>query len=559
MSEYSSLKQFLDEAKSTEFPAKLGKGNYVLFKNSGKRGSVKEFSIPISSLLSGFIDIRNNLTEFQDACYYVEGKWRSLGNSHFSDLALGSMINVQTKPMFTLLSKIVFWAMDSSGCRDDYIALNTQNVETVIQRLMALNDEYDWENVEKKLLKKTLIDAVKMEAKSAIALSKPFILLAGISGTGKSRFVRKQAKASDPGGQNYCHVAVRPDWHEPSDLLGYVSRLGAEGPSYIATDVLKFIAQAWTAATESVDTTTGKVTLSNNITPYWLCLDEMNLAPVEQYFADFLSILETRTWENGEYYCEPLLKPDVITTLSPEAQQDLRKNLGMADAVHDALWESFRQHGIEIPPNLIVAGTVNMDETTHGFSRKVIDRAMTLDFGEFFPNDFDLFFGGQPTPKTLTYSELTQVTPADLADVPADKDGLKSVQFLKQVNGLLKATPFELAYRALNELLLSVVCFNPQNDAELKGIWDDFLMTKVLPRIEGDDDKLQTDSDDNNLLNRLEKLLSDDCFAGIQQRPDFFREAAAGGGPLMTELRSLKTLRRMDQRLRTQGFTAFWP
>ena len=394
---------------------------------------------------------------------------------------------------------------------------------------------------------------------SRVPLPKPFILLAGISGTGKSRFVRKQARASDPSENNYCHVAVRPDWHEPSDLLGYISRIGTEGTRYITTDVLAFIAKAWIEAVDSTDTTK-KIIPKDNITPYWLCLDEMNLAPVEQYFADFLSILETREWKDGEYSCKPLMKPSVINKLEPAAQDGLRKNLGMEDISHDPLWQSFLEHGIGIPPNLIVAGTVNMDETTHGFSRKVIDRALTLDFGEFFPNDFDLFFNGQPTPKTLTCSRLTQASPDDLENVPADKGGTKSIAFLKQVNGVLKDTPFELAYRALNELLLSVVCFSPEDDDELKAVWDDFLMTKVLPRIEGDGDKLQEDGDGNNLLIELKVLLEGTgCFNGLQNRPDFLRESADENTPLLPPLRSLIKISRMNERLNSQGFTAFWP
>ena len=151
---------------------------------------------------------------------------------------------------------------------------------------------------------------------SGVSLPKPFLLLAGISGTGKTRFVREQANASaarfDPIPENYCLVPVRPDWHEPSDLLGYISRIGDGGARYVVTDLLCFIVKAWkhsvvTASAEGVD-----YNELNSICPFWLCLDEMNLAPVEQYFADYLSILETRKWENGVYSCDPLLKADSV-------------------------------------------------------------------------------------------------------------------------------------------------------------------------------------------------------------------------------------------------------
>ena len=107
--------------------------------------------------------------------------------------------------------------------------------------------------------------------------SKPFLLLAGISGTGKSRIVRELARACwDEGTEeynaqkpkNFQMVQVKPNWHDSSDLIGYVSRVSGKA-EYVAGDFLRFVAKAW----EDEDT------------PYFLCLDEMNLAPVEQYFA----------------------------------------------------------------------------------------------------------------------------------------------------------------------------------------------------------------------------------------------------------------------------------
>lgn len=115
--------------------------------------------------------------------------------------------------------------------------------------------------------------------------TKPFILLAGISGTGKSRLARtlafqtcsKEELRVDPRKPgNFELIPVRPNWLDSSELMGYVSRIHEE--KYIATAFLKFIAKAW----------------KNLDTPFFLCLDEMNLAPVEQYFVEYLSIIETR-------------------------------------------------------------------------------------------------------------------------------------------------------------------------------------------------------------------------------------------------------------------------
>ena len=385
-------------------------------------------------------------------------------------------------------------------------------------------------------------------------LPKQFILLAGISGTGKTRFVKQQAKRFTEDGSNYCIVPVRPDWHEPSDLLGYISRLGNNGSEYIVTDFLQFIVAAWKEISASVEG--GKIHYKDDCVPYWLCLDEMNLAPVEQYFADYLSIVETRYWEEGQYHCDALLNPSIFKQVDNLDQ--LKVQLNLAEDKHNDLWGYFLEKGISIPPNLIVAGTVNMDETTHGFSRKVIDRAFTIDFGEFFPNDYQAYFAAQTQAKTLSFPRYSQV---DLNLINEyDPDGSQSILFLEAINSVLKTTPFELAYRALNELLIAVVCFMPKGKTELQAVWDDFLMTKVLPRIEGDSEKLQDDGD-NSLLNQLESVLTEqlnDIWHDPESRPDLLREQI-DGGPILISCRSKKKLNWMKARLSANGFTSFWP
>ena len=417
--------------------------------------------------------------------------------------------------------------------------------------------------------------------KHTTTLSKPFLLLAGISGTGKTRFVREQAKATGSISENYRLTAVRPDWHEPSDILGYISRLN--GVEYVTTQVLQFIARAWRAIidaqldlndnnTESKLTVTGDKAQLNTVLPYWLCLDEMNLAPVEQYFADYLSILETREWhwddEQFEYCCDALLTAATIQQLDGKANTELRKSLGFEDEHYNDTWALFCEHGLGIPFNLVVAGTVNMDETTHGFSRKVIDRALSFDFGEFFPNNFDHFF--TPTVKTnaLSYPIHSHATTQYLRAF--DSDGTKSIHFLKAVNTVLNDTPFKLAFRALNELLLAVMSTQPTDQGELQAVWDDFLMHKVLPRIEGDYDKLAlinkaTSSNEQSLLTELAKVLQQeltDIWSTTdnpdKRRPDLYRKNEEDSALYIT-CRSKSKLAWMQQRLERSGFTSFWP
>jgi hypothetical protein len=288
----------------------------------------------------------------------------------------------------------------------------------------------------------------------------------------------------------------------------------------------------------------------------------------------------------------------------PDQKSALANSLGLnlKEPKDKELFEYFLKDGIPLPYNLIVAGTVNMDETTHGFSRKVIDRALTLDFGEFFPNDFDQYGKNAIKPVALSYPMLTQLESQSLdSDVALQE----TREFLKKVNEVLKGTMFELAYRALNEALVMVESFQPKSQLELCAVWDDFLMMKVLPRIEGDEDKLafinvasnqQSNNQNTNqnltvldqlfaVLNPVKKVektsssvveadesqadtaesvegdntlngLSAKMLAPIwkgEKRPDLLRD-----GVDAIECRSRKKIAQMQAKLK-RGFTSFWP
>lgn len=438
-----------------------------------------------------------------------------------------------------------------------YDAKNLPNDNTIASDLLELLELY--EKSEQALISfeesHNMTNAERVPSEK-FHLSKPFILLAGISGTGKSRYVKNQALAHNiEDRSNYCLIPVRPDWHEPSDLMGYVSGINTQ--RYIATEFLIFIVAAWKNAFASADKSGISLKPVVQITPYWLCLDEMNLAPVEQYFADYLAVIETCKWSGNNYECAPLLKAKVFSKNASIAAQ-LRNDLELNDAVFNGLWEYFSTKGIPLPPNLIVAGTVNMDETTHGFSRKVIDRAFSIDFGAFFPNDFSLYFGGQPLNRKLSFPVLTSVSKEDLQDIKADPDGAKSIAFISRINDVLASTPFELAYRALNELLISVACFQPETDIQLQAVWDDFLMTKVLPRIEGDAQKLQVTGQSSLLIRLIQQAKA--VLNGIwdTERPDLLR-SANDGGELLIPCRSKQKLSWMEKRLSENEFTSFWP
>lgn len=369
--------------------------------------------------------------------------------------------------------------------------------------------------------------------------SKPFLLLAGISGTGKSRIVRELARAcwkatdeeyNSQKPRNFEMVQVKPNWHDSSELIGYVSRVSGE-PVYVAGDFLKFVARAW----EEPDV------------PYFLCLDEMNLAPVEQYFAEYLSVVESRKADSsGSVTTDPILK---------KSEEDWYRILTGVLTGDDDVRNRFLNDGICIPQNLIVIGTVNMDETTFSFSRKVLDRAMTIEM-----NDVDLEGGLTHRHEQigkLSNNELVG-TAVEGVDVYNDNKATCDlvIDYLKKVNSKLEGTPFKIAYRTRNEFLLYVVNNIPykkhpdgEEDMEeyvIARALDEITNMKILSRIEGDETKVSA-----KFLESLEKTIKEGLEA-IFDGP-FAKEESDEAYKSI----SLAKLDEMKTRL-ASGYTSFW-
>lgn len=344
--------------------------------------------------------------------------------------------------------------------------------------------------------------------------TKPFLLLAGISGTGKSRIVKQMAFDSCPNNAvlrsdltspgNYCLIEVKPNWHDSTELIGYESQIGK--PHYQLTPFVMFLAKAMLHPT----------------VPFFVCLDEMNLAPVEQYFAEFLSVLESRTKIDGHIVSEPLIKAEIFRKYNME--KSLFSLEEEATAYNDGnrtveptppygkevdVYNTLKEKGLRIPENVIVIGTVNMDETTHQFSRKVIDRAMTIEmnlpegdpFMDFFANSSELAYRSNPTSPSLylaTETKASEVVKALTEDNAEKTEWLKGevAAFLTSLNATLDGTPFKVAYRVQNELTLYFYqLWLEDKSADWSDILntavDQILMMKVLPRIEGDEELLE--------------------------------------------------------------------
>lgn len=188
--------------------------------------------------------------------------------------------------------------------------------------------------------------------------------------------------------------------------------------------------------------------------------------------------------------------------------------------------------GIGIPNNLIIIGTVNMDETTHSFSRKVLDRAMTFEM-----NVVDLNVGLQETKKDWDYPEKFIPSNEVIGEFTAGNEVVNQyaesknvIDFLKLINNQLEGTPFKIAYRVRDEFL--IYCYYASKDKSdanwLNIALDEMISMKILSRIEGDDFKT------GDVLRNLQNVLTDD-----------FKK-------------SNSKLKEMEIRLQKSSYTSYW-
>lgn len=344
--------------------------------------------------------------------------------------------------------------------------------------------------------------------------TKPFMLLAGISGTGKSRIVRKLAQASitedvqklyDPKSiengfkrwelhkpANFELVQVKPNWHNSLEVVGYKSNIG--GAHYEFTPFVEFVVRAW----------------KHQDIPFFLCLDEMNLAPVEQYFAEFLSAIESRSIENDEYETDPIIKPfidfgdEVCTQMIDHLVGKVEASKVIPDSIEAKLVDRFKTKGLTLPKNLFVLGTVNMDETTFSFSRKVLDRAMSIVMNDV---EYDKFFRGETENDMAEFNVRTKelLIERPIRGLEAEDNGAELVeQYLTAINEKLNNTPFKLGYRAANEALLYVsAAHHFDSSVDVNSALDEFTLMKILSRIEGDKRSI------GNLLQDLQQVINE--------------------------------------------------
>ena len=285
-------------------------------------------------------------------------------------------------------------------------------------------------------------------------LAKPFVILSGNSGTGKTRialrFAKYLEKQTDTEITNTLLIPVGADWTDNTKILGYFNPLANDGKGeYVKTEILSFL----------------ELAKENPSIPFFLILDEMNLSHVERYFSDFLSAMESG---------EPILlykKPEDCECVVPEK--------------------------ITLPENLFVTGTVNIDETTYMFSPKVLDRANVIEFKPEMKDVLDNLISSASSDEQKTAESDVAEGFVELAnkirngDVPDElKNELEKIKpVLESIYKILEKSGFEFAYRTAKEIRLYAIASyetcEDKSQFNINSVIDQQIVQKILPKIHG--------------------------------------------------------------------------
>ena len=301
-------------------------------------------------------------------------------------------------------------------------------------------------------------------------LAKPFVILSGNSGTGKTRialrFSKYLEKQTDTGINNTLLIPVGADWTDNTKILGYFNPLANEGKGeYVKSEILTFL----------------ELANENPSIPFFLILDEMNLSHVERYFSDFLSAMESG---------KPILlykKPENCECAVPEK--------------------------IMLPENLFVTGTVNIDETTYMFSPKVLDRANVIEFKPEMNDVLENLVSDSSSDKEETAEPgvaegfmvlANKIRSGIVPDkLKAKLEEVKTV--LESVYKILEKSGFEFAYRTAKEIRLYAVASyetcEDKSQFNINPVIDQQIVQKILPKIHGNKKQI------GNLLSELKDEL----------------------------------------------------
>lgn len=360
---------------------------------------------------------------------------------------------------------------------------------------------------------------------TAAVLTKRFLILAGLTGSGKTLLARAFSRWLSLNDDQIEVLPVGADWTNNEKILGYPDVLHEE--RYERTRVIDLI--------EKAD--------ENPNLPHFLILDEMNLSHVERYFSDFLSGLES----------------------------------GEAIRLYDGLTERGVPPSIKIPSNLFIIGTVNVDETTYMFSPKVLDRANVIEF-MVTPQLIERFLDA---PQTVDFSIIDgagaryaeDFVKAATSEPPLDADSrekFKSV--VLEVFDLFNSEGAPFAQRTVREMARFVAFYALLNDRDeaLNESIDAQILQKIMPKLHGDMRRLKRllygigtiasqkwewdDSNPPNVQNIQNiKTAVRESMNGVEAKdPNEWQNSSEQSFPL-----TLQKVRRMLAQLRRDGFTSY--
>ena len=287
-------------------------------------------------------------------------------------------------------------------------------------------------------------------------LTKPFVILSGLAGSGKTKLAISFAKALvEDSEKQLCVVSVGADWTNREPLLGFPNALQPNKYVVPENGVLQLLIEA----------------NRNSEKPYFLILDEMNMSYVERYFADFLSAMESEE-------AIPLWKKD-------------KQVIGEKDVKWDDIPEK-----IKLPRNLFIIGTINVDETTYMFSPKVLDRANVIEF-KISVNEMADFLNDMKEVHSDEIKGKAAKMAADFvkkANIKKLAESKEAVKTLNSFFGQLKNVNAEFGYRSATEIF-RFICQAQANDdtdtkMEIEEILDAAVVQKLLPKLHGSRKKL---------------------------------------------------------------------